>query len=142
MLLALAALTADRALRGVPATWALLGGTVLGMSGLALCKVLLPILLRAHFPARITLFTGVYTTVMALGAAVAVPVAAYAGLPSLGLAVWAVPALPATLVGSFVRAPKAWTTSAAQGSATYVSPWAMARSRLRALVPRTSRSRR
>ncbi|MGY3676467.1 MFS transporter [Streptomyces sp. TE33382] len=138
VLLALAALTAGLALRGVPATWALLGGTVLGMSGLALCNVLLPTLLRAHFPARVALFTGVYTTVMALGstlgAAVAVPLAAQAGSPSLGLAVWALPALLATLVWSFVRAPKARTAAAGQASATYVSPWAMARTRLGALV--------
>ena len=138
VLLALAALTAGLALRGIPATWALLGGTVLGMSGLALCNVLLPTLLRAHFPARIVLLTGVYTTVMALGstlgAAVAVPLAAWAGSPSLGLAVWAMPALLAMLVWAFVRAPAARPASSSEESGTYVSPWAMARTRLGALV--------
>ncbi|MGW3089194.1 MFS transporter [Streptomyces sp. NPDC001108] len=139
VLLALAALTAGLALRGIHTTWALLTGTVLGMSGLALCNVLLPTLLRAHFPARVTLLTSVYTTVMALGstlgAAVAVPLAARVGSPSLGLAAWAVPALLATLVWTFVRPPAA--QSAAPSDArrgTYVSPWAMARTRLGALV--------
>ncbi|MDJ0462581.1 MFS transporter [Streptomyces sp. H27-C3] len=138
VLLALAALTAGLTLRGIPATWALLGGTVLAMSGLALCNVLLPTLLRAHFPAKVALLTGVYTTVMALGstlgAAVAVPLAAWAGSPSLGLAVWALPALLATLVWAFVRAPAARSASASDACETYVSPWAMARTRLGALV--------
>ncbi|MER5987937.1 MFS transporter [Streptomyces sp. NPDC001787] len=138
VLLALAALTAGLALRGIPATWALLGGTVVAMSGLALCNVLLPTLLRAHFPAKVALLTGVYTTVMALGstlgAAAAVPLAAWAGSPSLGLAGWALPALLATLVWAFVRGPAARSVSAADPRGTYVSPWAMARTRLGALV--------
>ncbi|WP_328512724.1 MFS transporter [Streptomyces sp. NBC_00376] len=138
VLLALAALTAGLTLRGIPATWALLGGTVLGMSGLALCNVLLPTLLRAHFPARITLLTGVYTTVMALGstlgAAVAIPLAAWAGSPSLGLAVWAMPALLATLMWALVRAPEARPASSSDANGTYISPWTMARTRLGALV--------
>ncbi|WP_328512788.1 MFS transporter (plasmid) [Streptomyces sp. NBC_00376] len=125
VLLALAALTAGLTLRGIPATWALLGGTVLGMSGLALCNVLLPTLLRAHFPARITLLTGVYTTVMALGstlgAAVAIPLAAWAGSPSLGLAVWAMPALLATLMWALVRAPEARPASSSDANGTYIS---------------------
>ncbi|MFJ2772478.1 MFS transporter [Streptomyces sp. NPDC087300] len=138
VLLALAALTAGLALRGIAAAWALLGGTVLAMSGLALCNVLLPTLLRAHFPAKVALFTGVYTTVMALGstlgAAVAVPLAEWAGSPSLGLAVWALPGLLAALVWAFVRAPEAGTVSSADSAGAYVSPWAMARTRLGALV--------
>ncbi|MEE1789273.1 MFS transporter [Streptomyces sp. BE308] len=139
VLLALAALAAGLTVRGVPTTWALLGGTVLGMSGLALCNVLLPALLRAHYPAKVALLTGVYTTVMALGstlgAAVAVPLAAWVGSPSLGLAVWALPALLTTLVWAFVRAPSARSGSASDAcGAQYVSPWAMARTRLGALV--------
>ncbi|MFB7213119.1 MFS transporter [Streptomyces sp. NPDC056255] len=138
VLLALAALTAGLTLRGIPATWALLGGTVLGMSGLALCNVLLPTLLRAHFPARITLLTGVYTTVMALGstlgAAVAIPLAAWVDSPSLGLAVWAMPALLATLMWALVRAPEARPASSSDANGTYISPWTMARTRLGALV--------
>ncbi|WP_399087330.1 MFS transporter [Streptomyces sp. BBFR2] len=102
VLLALAALVAGLAVRAVPSTGALLAGTVLSAAGLALCNVLLPALVKAHFPGRVALLTGVYTTVMALGsalaAAVAVPVADLAGGPSPGLAVWALPALLALAV--------------------------------------------
>ncbi|MFG3283428.1 MFS transporter [Streptomyces sp. NPDC048111] len=142
VLIALAALTAGLAVRGVAATWALLAGTVLGMSGLALCNVLLPTLLRTHFPAKVALFTGVYTTTMALGstlgAAVAVPLATAMGSSSLGLAVWAAPALLATLVWSFVRTPSAVSASGAgagsRADGEYVSPWTMARTPLGLLV--------
>ncbi|MFE7122213.1 MFS transporter, partial [Streptomyces sp. NPDC057654] len=137
VLLALAALTAGLAVRAVPATWALLVGTVLGTSGLALCNVLLPSLLRARFPTRVALLTGVYTTTMALGstlgAAVAVPVADAVGSPSLGLAVWALPALAATAVWSFVRPPTA-RTATGDTAGERISPLAMARTRLGALV--------
>ncbi|MBF6053921.1 MFS transporter, partial [Streptomyces eurocidicus] len=143
VLLATAALTAGLAVRAVPATWALLAGTVLGMSGLALCNVLLPTLVRSHFPDRIGPLTGLYTTVLALGAALAsaaaVPVADAVGSPSLGLAVWAAPALVAAAVWAGIRAPREGPRRAAghgparQPSAP-VSPWAMARTRTGALV--------
>ncbi|MYS83074.1 hypothetical protein [Embleya scabrispora] len=136
VLVALFALAAGLGIRVVPATWALLTGTVLGMSGLAVGNVLLPALLRAHFPQRVSVLTGVYTTVMALGAtpaaAVAVPVANGLDSPSLGLAVWALPAVAALLVWSLVRAPHVLT--AGGGPAAYVSPWTMARTRLGKLV--------
>jgi len=129
---ALFALAGGLGLRVVPATWALLSGSVLGMSGLAVGNVLLPALLRAHFPRRVSTLTGVYTTVMALGAtlaaASAVPLADGLGTPSRGLAVWALPAVAALLVWSLVRAPHA--LDPARPHAAYVSPWAMARTRL------------
>lgn len=136
VLVALVALAAGLGLRMVPATWALLTGTVVGMSGLAVGNVLLPALLRGHFPHRVSVLTGVYTTVMALGAtlaaAVAVPVADGLDSPSLGLAVWAIPAVAALLVWSLVRAPHA--AAGGTGAAGHVSPWAMARTRLGRLV--------
>ncbi|MGW1992565.1 MFS transporter [Embleya sp. NPDC001921] len=136
VLVALFALAAGLGMRVVPTTWALLTGTVLGMSGLAVGNVLLPALLRAHYPHRVSVLTGVYTTVMALGAtlaaAIAVPVADGLDSPSRGLAVWALPAVAALLVWSLVRAPHALTAKA--GPAAYVSPWAVARTRLGRLV--------
>ncbi|MGC0415786.1 MFS transporter [Embleya sp. AB8] len=136
VLVALFALAAGLGVRAVPATWALLTGTVLGMSGLAVGNVLLPALLRAHYPHRVSMLTGVYTTVMALGAtlaaAVAVPVADGLDSPSFGLAVFALPAVLALLVWSLVRAPHALTPK--QGGTTYVSPWTMARTRFGRLV--------
>ncbi|GGP61831.1 MFS transporter [Streptomyces abikoensis] len=138
VLAAVVALTAGLAVRAVPATWALLAGTVLGMSGLALCNVLLPTLVRTHFPERVGLITGLYTTTLALGAtlasAVAVPVAGAVGSPSLGLAVWALPALAATVVWAArtgIRTPGA---APATEPTDRISPWAMARTRLGALV--------
>ncbi|MCC3774599.1 MFS transporter [Streptomyces sp. UNOB3_S3] len=138
VLAAVAALTAGLAVRAVPATWALLAGTVLGMSGLALCNVLLPTLVRTHFPERVGLLTGLCTTTLALGAtlasAAAVPVAGAVGSPSLGLAVWALPALVATVVWGARTAVRAPVTSASMESGERISPWAMARTRLGALV--------
>lgn len=141
VLAAVAALTAGLAVRAVPATWALLAGTVLGMSGLALCNVLLPTLVRTYFPGRVGLLTGLYTTTLALGAtlasAVAVPVAGAVGSPSLGLAVWALPALAATVVWAAwtgARTPGATTQSTQPVQGERISPWAMARTRLGALV--------
>ncbi|WP_405716519.1 MULTISPECIES: MFS transporter [unclassified Streptomyces] len=102
VLLALVVLSAGLAVRAVPRTGALLAGTLLGAAGLALCNVLLPAVVKTHFPARVALMTGVYTTAMALGSAVAaaaaVPVADLAGKPSSGLAAWALPAVLALAV--------------------------------------------
>ncbi|MGW1197757.1 MFS transporter [Streptomyces sp. NPDC002536] len=139
VLLALAVLTAGLAIRAVPAVWALLAGTALGMSGLALCNVLLPTLVRTHFPGRTGLLTGVYTTTLALGAAaasaVSVPLASAVGSPSLGLAVWAVPAVAALVVWAVVRAraPRAASASAG-GPGERISLRAVARTRLGVLV--------
>ncbi|MFF4156080.1 MFS transporter [Streptomyces sp. NPDC001678] len=138
VLAAVAALTAGLAVRAVPATWALLAGTVLGMSGLALCNVLLPTLVRTHFPGRVGLLTGLCTTALALGAtlasAVAVPVAGAVGSPSLGLAVWALPALVATAVWAARTGVRTRTPDVAVAPEERISPWAMARTRLGALV--------
>ncbi|MEU5053499.1 MFS transporter [Streptomyces sp. NPDC021096] len=136
VLLALLALTAGLAVRAVPHTGALLAGTVLGMSGLALCNVLLPTLVRTHFPHRTGLLTGLYTTALALGAAltsaVAVPVADAVGSPSLGLAVWALPALVATAVWAGVRAPS--RAPGAPGPAERIPLRSVARTRTGVLV--------
>ncbi|MET9919611.1 MFS transporter [Streptomyces sp. NPDC006435] len=138
VLLALAALCAGLAVRAVPQTWALLAGTLLGSAGLALCNVLLPAVVKTHFPGRVALLTGVYTTTMALGsalaAAVAVPVADFAGQPSLGLAAWTLPALSALAV--WALRPGSWRSSArrADSGAAPVSALAVGRTRFGLLV--------
>ncbi|MFE7618509.1 MFS transporter [Streptomyces sp. NPDC057496] len=138
VLLALAALCAGLAVRAVPQTWALLAGTLLGSAGLALCNVLLPAVVKAHFPGRVALLTGVYTTAMALGsalaAAVAVPVADLAGQPSLGLAAWTLPALSALTV--WALRPGSWRSSArrADSGVAPVSALAVGRTRFGLLV--------
>ncbi|UXM90695.1 MFS transporter [Paenarthrobacter sp. JL.01a] len=90
--IALALLAAGLLVRGVPATGALLGGTVLAMSGLAVCNVAMPSLIREHYSDRTSMMTGVYTFTMSGGAtfaaAVSVPLAQQLGSPSMGLAAW------------------------------------------------------
>lgn len=88
--------------RVIPEPWAVVTGTIIATAGLAVVNILLPAVVRAHFGRKIGTVTTVYTTAMSLGAAVAaavaVPVAAAIGTPSLGLAVWAAPAIIALAV--------------------------------------------
>ncbi|MFI7099660.1 MFS transporter [Streptomyces sp. NPDC050161] len=136
VLIALAALGGGLAVRAVPQTWALLAGTLLGSAGLALCNVLLPAVVKAHFPDRVALLTGVYTTTMALGsalaAAVAVPVADVAGRPSLGLAAWALPAVLALAV--WALRPGSWKAATHRAGSGAVSALTAGRTRFGLLV--------
>ncbi|MFE6775755.1 MFS transporter [Streptomyces sp. NPDC057702] len=136
VLLALGALSAGLALRALPHTVALLAGTLLGTAGLAVCNVLLPAVVRAHFPTRVALLTGVYTTTMALGSAVAaaaaVPVADLAGRPTLGLAVWGVPAL--TALALWALRPGSRRAPAPAADHASASAWRVGRSGFGLLV--------
>lgn len=75
--------------------------SVLALGGMATGNVMMPSLVKLHFPDRIGLITAVYTTVMALGMTVStlltVPVALAVGSWRGGLAVWAVTAAVAVL---------------------------------------------
>lgn len=91
--LALLILTAGLAIRPSGDGYLMLGATLIASSGIALANVLIPVVIKSSFPARIGLMTGVYTAALqaggALGAAVTPAVE-----PSLGgwrpaLAVWA-----------------------------------------------------
>ncbi|MFD0344280.1 MFS transporter [Streptomyces sp. NPDC127117] len=136
VLLALAVLSAGLAVRAVPRTEALLVGTLLGAAGPALCNVLLPAVVKTHFPARVALTTGVYTTTMALGSAVAaaaaVPVADLAGKPSSGLAAWALPAVLALAVWGL--RPGSWRAAAGRADRGTVSARSAGRTRFGLLV--------
>jgi CP family cyanate transporter-like MFS transporter len=83
--------------------WLFLVGTILAMGGGALGNVLLPSLVKRHFPHRTGLLVGAYTGAMATGGAVAsvsaAPIAAAAGAEGWrwGLGVWAVTALVGAL---------------------------------------------
>ncbi|WP_335935227.1 MFS transporter [Streptomyces sp. PTD5-9] len=138
VLLALTALCAGVAVRAAPGTTALLGGTLLGAAGLALCNVLLPAVVRARFPHRVALLTGLYTTTMALGSAVAaaaaVPVADLVGGPAPGLAVWALPALLALAVWAVAGRGARESTAHGAADAGDVSAWSMGRTRFGLLV--------
>lgn len=67
--------------------------SALALAGIAVANVLLPMLVKQHFPHRTGLVTGAYTVAMTLGttvaAAAAVPVAHAFGSWRVGLGVWA-----------------------------------------------------
>ena len=88
-----------RALAHSPATFLLL--SMLALGGMAMANVLLPSLVKLHFPDRIGRVTAIYTTALAVGLTsslvLTVPISeAYAGWRS-GLGTWAVVALVAAL---------------------------------------------
>jgi len=81
--------------------WLFLTLTLVALSGMATANVLMPSLVKRHFPDRIGLMTAVYSTVLALGLTVAsvltVPIAEQFGGWRYGLAVWAATAAIAVL---------------------------------------------
>jgi CP family cyanate transporter-like MFS transporter len=80
---------------------AFLGLSLLALAGMATANVLLPSLVKLHFPGRVGLFTSIYTTALALGltsgSALTVPVSDALGSWRWGLGVWAVTAAVAAL---------------------------------------------
>ncbi|MDI2125574.1 MFS transporter [Yinghuangia seranimata] len=140
VLVALATLTLGVGVRAIPGTAVLLVGIVLGCAGIAVCNVLLPAVVRAYFPTRIPLVTGLYSTTLALGsataAATAVPVADALGGTMVGLAAWAVPAVLALAVWAARR--QTWrpapVAAPADAPRPAVSMRAIARSRFGVLV--------
>ena len=116
---ALLAMAAGLVLRAVAgAFWLFLAGTALAMVGGALGNVLLPGLVKRHFPGRTGLMVGAYGTAMAVGGAVAAvstaPIAAAAGADGWrwALGIWAVPALVAALPWLAVPAASAASRAA------------------------------
>ncbi len=101
---ALVAMAAGLVLRAVAgAFWIFLAGTAPAMVGGALGNVLLPGLVKRHFPGRTGLLVGAYGTAMAVGGAIAAmstaPIAAATGTGGWRwtLGVWAALALVAAL---------------------------------------------
>jgi len=103
MLLAgLLTLIAGILLRSEGSTFALFAGTAVLATGIAVANVLLPMLIKQHYPERVPTITTAYATTMgavaALGSGVAVPLAR--SLPGgwrSSLASWAVPAVIAAV---------------------------------------------
>lgn len=125
---ALAVLTAGTAVRyGSGHLAALYGGTLLIGVGIAVTQTVLPGVVKEHFAAHGGVMTGLYSTLMALGAtigaAIAVPVTSALGSWERSLAVWALPALLATLcwLPATARLRRAPTTADA-GAPTRL-PW-------------------
>ena len=73
--------------------WVFLALSLVALSGMAAVNVLMPSLIKRHFPDRIGLLTAVYTTAMAISLTAAsvftVPIAQASGSWRYGLATWA-----------------------------------------------------
>ena len=98
---ALVLLALGLVLRVLDGTPALLAGTAVACAGIALANVLIPAIVKEHFPHRVGMMTGAYTAVLSLGsasgAAATVPIADAAGSWRAGLGVWAAVALAAAV---------------------------------------------
>ena len=129
--LALGLLVAGLALRGFESVVLLLAGTVVAMSGLAICNVAMPSFIREHFPHRTSALTGTFTITMATGAtmaaAVTVPLAAQLDSPTGGLAAWAI--LAAVALAAFLPLAVTSRPRPLAGGKRHVSPWPLLRTR-------------
>lgn len=98
---ALVLLASGLVLRVLDGTPALIAGTLVACAGIALANVLIPAIVKEHFPARVGAMTGAYTAILSLGSAVGaaatVPIANAAGSWRVGLGIWAVLAVVAAL---------------------------------------------
>lgn len=112
--------------------WVFLALTLVALSGMAAANVLMPSLVKRHFPDRIGLMTAVYSTVLAVGltsaSVLTVPIAEQFGGWRYGLAAWAVTAAIAVIpwVGLVAHDRPDAATSAGQR----ISLSAVARTRL------------
>ncbi|MFC7322709.1 CynX/NimT family MFS transporter [Halobacillus campisalis] len=108
ILLGLVVLTTGIVFRSVEWITALFAGTALIGIGVAICNVLLPAIVKQHFPAKVGLLTGLYSISMsafaALGSGVSYPLADSLAAGWQGsLRIWAVLAL----IGLIVWLPQA-----------------------------------
>jgi CP family cyanate transporter-like MFS transporter len=83
-----------------------LASSVVGLAGMAMANVLLPSLIKLHFPDRVGLLTALYTTALAIGLTAAsvltVPLATALGSWRWGIGSWAVAAALAALPWLFL----------------------------------------
>jgi len=126
------ALIAGILLRSAGGTTALFAGTGVLATGIAVVNVLLPMLIKQHYPDRVPTITTAYATIMgavaALASGVSVPLArSLPGGWQSSLASWALPAVIAAIFWlPHLRAP----VSAAANSSDAVSPHPPWRTRL------------
>ena len=115
---ALIALTAGLAVRSLDGPHVVLGATLVACAGIALINVLIPVVIKGSFPARVGLMTGIYTAALqgggALGSAVTPGLEVPLGGWRIALAAWALVALIAFAAwlpaarrhrGAWVRTP-------------------------------------
>ena len=125
LLVGLAVLTGGILVRSQGQTVALFAGTLALATGIAVINVLLPVLVKQHYPERVPGMTTAYATVMggfaALASGVAVPLAVW--LPGgwrISLVAWAIPAVIALLV--WLPHAKSTPQDSAQSSTAAVHP--------------------
>ncbi|TQJ60054.1 CP family cyanate transporter-like MFS transporter [Arthrobacter sp. SLBN-83] len=131
ILLSLALLAGGLLLRGIPATGMLVAGSVVGMSGLAICNVAMPSFIREHFASRTSLMTAVYTVTMTTGgtltSVLVVPLAQALGSPSAAVGAVGIAAVAAFL--GFLPVAMHAHRNTARTAAGHVSPWPLLRTR-------------
>jgi CP family cyanate transporter-like MFS transporter len=136
ILLALGMLAAGLLVRGIPSTGMLLAGTVVGMSGLAVCNVAMPSFIREHYADRTSLMTALYTVTMTTGATatavMVVPVAQLLGSASAGLGSIGLLSVAAFL--GFLPVALHAHRNATPGQGASISPWPLIRTRKGALL--------
>lgn len=131
--LALAVLAAGLVVRVVNGPFVVLAGTLVASAGIALANVLIPVVVKTSFAARVGLMTGVYTAALqtggALGSSLTPPLSdatggwrgglgAWAGLAVLALVLW----FAATRGGVVGGKRSAAADSAEQDAAESVEP--------------------
>jgi CP family cyanate transporter-like MFS transporter len=141
LIVAMAALAAGQVLRVVTdSALVFLATSALALAGIAVANILLPMLVKQHFPHRTGLVTGAYSMAMTVGttvaAAFAVPVAHAFGSWRAGLGVWAglaaVAVLPLVPLALRARAARRAAPTAAPVARVRIRPgrtrlgWAMA----------------
>jgi CP family cyanate transporter-like MFS transporter len=131
ILLALGFLAGGLLLRGIPATGMLVAGTVVGMSGLAVCNVAMPSFIREHFAHRTSAMTALYTVTMTTGATVTavavVPLALALGSPSAAVGAIGILAVAAFL--GFLPVVLHAHRHSVRSTAVRISPWPLLRTR-------------
>lgn len=125
LVVAMALLTAGQLIRvAVDSAAVFIAASALALAGIAVANVLLPLLVKQHFPHRVGLVTGAYSMALTIGASVAaataVPVAHLLGSWQAGLAVWAglaaVAVLPWVPLALRARAARRTATTTAAGA--------------------------
>src|SRR4051812_8905225 len=128
LLAAMITLIAGVLLRSEGSTPALFAGTALLATGIAVVNVLLPILIKQHYPDRVPTITTAYATTMgavaALGSGVAVPLArVLPGGWQTSLASWALPAVIAAVFWlPHLRGPASAAAAASESTSPH-PPW-------------------
>ncbi|MFE2939915.1 CynX/NimT family MFS transporter [Streptomyces sp. NPDC059255] len=128
VLVGMAAVTAGVALRPFAGgTAGFLAASAFALMGIAVSNVLMPVLVKRHFPDRVGTMTGLYSMALALGAgtatAVTVPMTeALGGSWRTGLGVWAVLAAAAVLPWTVLARDRAPGGDAAPAGTAPVAP--------------------